>query len=136
MLPRLSLTNVALILSSDSPTTAAEPPPPVLVPPQTATPINPSGHRASPSAPMSHHRQSWSQDLRGVPSSPNRQRHPSVSHQALQELFTNPPAAHKGDNHFAGRDWRSITVSEIVDPDEVRFAEFDTSVEDATNVRL
>jgi len=51
-------------------------------------------------------------------------------------LINNPPVAHhdKADERFAGRDWKSIRVGEIIAPEEVRFAEVDTSVEDATKV--
>jgi hypothetical protein len=52
------------------------------------------------------------------------------------DLVNNPPTkhSHEGDNKFAGRDWRSVRVGEIVDLELVRFAEMDTSVEEATNV--
>lgn len=61
-----------------------------------------------------------------------------MSQQALQELLTNPPLAHKeGDGgRFVGRDWKGVRVGEVVDPGEVRFAELETSVEDATNVSI
>ena len=39
-----------------------------------------------------------------------------------------------GDPEFAGRDWRTIRVGEIVDPTQVRFVEYDTTVEEATDV--
>lgn len=83
---------------------------------------------------MSHHRQSWSQDLRGVPPSPRAQRHASLSQQSLQELLTYQPPGLQENNPFTGRDWRKVKIGEIVDPGEVHFAELDTSVEDATKV--
>ncbi|KAL9048131.1 MAG: hypothetical protein Q9162_007849 [Coniocarpon cinnabarinum] len=95
-----------------------------------------SGSRGTPSPVShshSHHRGSWSQDLRGVPASPHRARQPSMSQPALQELFSNPPIPHKSENNpFAGRDWRTITAEEIVDAEEVRWVEETTSVEEAT----
>lgn len=106
--------------------------------------INSSDHRSSLSATRnspspiahshSHHRSSWSHDLRGIPSSPHRPRNPSMSQQAIQELLSHPPVPHKTNHHFSGRDWKSIRVGEVVDPEEVRFVEEATSVEEATNV--
>lgn len=88
---------------------------------------------ASPSP--SRHRQSWSQELRGGLPALNSQRHGSLNQQALQELLTNAPPMDKAETRFANRDWKHIQVKEVVDADEVHFAEIDTSVEEATNVR-
>ncbi|CAD0082376.1 unnamed protein product [Aureobasidium vineae] len=79
----------------------------------------------------SSHRQSFSE--RGIPNSP-RQRNPSLSQQAIQDLINNPPVGRKDDAipKFAGRDWRSITLQEILVPDEVRFVEVDSTIEAAT----
>lgn len=54
----------------------------------------------------------------------------------MQDLINNPPVArHDHDeDRFTGRDWRTIQVGEIIAPEEVRFVEVDTSVEDATKV--
>jgi len=71
--------------------------------------------------------------MRGIPGSPRASRHPSLSQQALQDLLNNPPTM-GGDPEFAGRDWRTIRVGEIVDPTQVRFVEYDTTVEEATDV--
>lgn len=119
--------------------------PPSVNPPPADLSIDPGSHRNSLSAsrgtpsPVSqahgHHRASWSQDLRGIPASPHRARHPSVSHQALHEMLSNPPIPHNSENDpFAGRDWKSIAVGEIVDPEEVRWVQETTSVEEATSV--
>lgn len=82
----------------------------------------------------SSHRQSFSE--RGIPNSP-RQRNPSLSQQAIQDLINNPPVGRKDDAlpKFAGRDWRSITLEEILVPDEVRFVEVDSTIEAATKVQ-
>lgn len=77
------------------------------------------------------HRQSFSE--RGIPSSP-RQRHASLSQQAIQDLINNPPVARKDESRFAGRDWRSITLGEIIVAGQVRFVEADSSIEAATKV--
>jgi hypothetical protein len=81
----------------------------------------------------SSHRQSFSD--RGTPNSP-RQRNPSLSQQAIQDLINNPPVGRKDDAipKFAGRDWRSIALEEILVPDEVRFVEVDSTIEAATKV--
>jgi len=89
-----------------------------------------SDHRQS----LSEHRQSFS-ELRGVPSSPRSQRQPSLTQAALQDLLNHPPLSHRGSDAFAGRDWKRVKVGEVVDAAEVRWAELDTSVEEATRVR-
>lgn len=89
--------------------------------------------RHTPS-PSQSHRQSFTESLRGHPPSPRAQRQPSLSHAQLQELLNHPPTAGSADPRFSGRDWRTIGVGELVNPEDVRFVEFDTGVEDATNV--
>jgi len=71
--------------------------------------------------------------MRGIPVSPRSSRQPSFSQQAFQDLLNNPPAK-AGDPKFQGRDWKTICVGEIVDKVQVRFVEYDTSVEEATEV--
>jgi len=71
--------------------------------------------------------------MRGTTTSPRASRQPSLSQQALQDLLNNPPTK-SGASKFHGRDWKSIRLGEIVDPALVRFAEYSTSVEDATSV--
>lgn len=41
-----------------------------------------------------------------------------------------------GDTRFKDRDWRSVKVSEIVDPAEARFVELSTSIEDTTKLLI
>jgi len=88
---------------------------------------------SSPS-PHSSHRSSFAEHMRGTPTSPRASRQPSLTQQALQELLNNPPTK-GGDPRFHGRDWKTVRLREIVDPELVRFVEYDTSVEDATSVR-
>ncbi|ORY09772.1 hypothetical protein BCR34DRAFT_567910 [Clohesyomyces aquaticus] len=102
--------------------------------------ISGSGPRSPPpmlkmsSSPHSGHRSSFAENMRGIPpSSPRAARQPSLSQQALQDLLNNPPTKN-GAPEFAGRDWKSIQVKEIVDPAQVRFAEYDMSVEEATSL--
>jgi hypothetical protein len=38
------------------------------------------------------------------------------------------------DPAFVGRDWREISIGELVSPDDLKFVELDTGIEDATNV--
>jgi hypothetical protein len=88
---------------------------------------------SSPS-PHTSHRSSFADHMRGAPTSPRASRQPSLTQQALQDLLNNPPT--KGsDSQFNGRDWKTVRLREIVDPEVVRFVEYDTSVEDATSVR-
>lgn len=85
------------------------------------------------------HRASFAENLRANPTSPRMaHRHPStsLSQAAVQELLNNPPRAEKGSDEFRGRDWKSIRVGEIVDLEQVRFADMTTSVEEATNLLI
>ncbi|TKA40323.1 Protein SDS23, partial [Cryomyces minteri] len=93
-------------------------------------------HLKANTSPTISHRPSFAENLRGVPPSPRSQRQPSLSQQALQELMNNPPVANSGDRRFVGKDWRQVKVGEIVAPEEVRFVEAGTSVEDATNLLI
>ena len=54
---------------------------------------------------------------------------------AVQELLSNPPKATAGDPSFAGRDWHSIAVDELVHAKDVHWVEVETGIEEATNVR-
>ncbi|KAK4993208.1 cell separation during budding [Elasticomyces elasticus] len=110
------------------------------------TPLSPSRKDAALptlSSPGPPQRQSFTDNLRGVPPSPRTHRQPSLSQTALQELMKNPPvmrsdggAAGGEEDRFKNRDWRGVRVGEIVDEKEVRFVEVDTSVEDATNLLI
>ncbi|PNY30030.1 Protein SDS23 [Tolypocladium capitatum] len=82
------------------------------------------------------HRQSFAENLRNVPPSP-RHRHPSLTQAAVQELLNHPPSGSRHTNpRFVGREWRDITVGELVSLDDVRWIEMDSSVEEATMVRF
>ncbi|KAJ4348235.1 cell separation during budding [Didymosphaeria variabile] len=87
------------------------------------------------SSPHAAHRSSFAENMRGLPHSPRASRQPSLSQQALQDLLNNPPTK-GGDPKFAGRDWKTVHVGEVVDEKQVRFAELDTSVEEATNLLI
>ncbi|KAL9015921.1 MAG: hypothetical protein Q9185_006711 [Variospora sp. 1 TL-2023] len=85
---------------------------------------------------LSSHRQSFTESLRGHPPSPRATRQPSFSQAQLQELLNNPPTAGTADPTFSGRDWQTIGVSELCDPADLRWVEFDSGVEDATNLLI
>lgn len=57
-----------------------------------------------------------------------------MSQPGLLNLLNNPPHAHESDSAFAGRDWKKISVFEIVDPAQLHWAQTDTSVEAATRL--
>lgn len=99
----------------------------------TTTPEPPG--RRSTSSPSNNgsvsHRASFAENLRH---SPRSQRHPSFTQAAVQELLQHPPASKPGDPRFAGRDWRSIHVGELVKPSDVRWVELESSIQEATNV--
>ena len=103
---------------------------------QTKSPSsrNPPLHLANMPSPASQHRQSIGDAYRGMPSSPRAHRQPSLSHIAVQDLIDNPPV--RNDPEFAGRDWRTVRIAELVRPDDLRFVESDTGVETATNVSI
>jgi len=84
------------------------------------------------------HRASFAENLRANPTSPRMaHRHPSMPQTAVQDLLNNPPTGKSGSNNeFAGRDWKTIRVGEIVDLEHVRFAGMSTSVEEATNLLI
>ncbi|KAG7284172.1 cell separation during budding [Staphylotrichum longicolle] len=82
------------------------------------------------------HRQSFAENQRYPPPSPRNQRHPSFTQQALLELMNNPPSNRHPNPRYAGRDWRDICVGELAVPEDVRWAELDLSVQDATMLLL
>lgn len=84
-------------------------------------------------SPAAQHRQSFN-ELQRAPPSPRSQRQPSLSQLAVQELIDNPPQRSAPDPRFAGRDWRTVRVAELINPDELRFVEVNTDIEEATNV--
>lgn len=85
-------------------------------------------------SPLHSHRQSFTESLRGHPPSPRATRQPSLSQAQLQELLNHPPTAGTADPTFSGRDWQTVGVGELCDPADLRWVEFDSGVEDATNV--
>ena len=90
---------------------------------------------SAPSQSPGHsHRHSFTESLRGVPPSPRANRQPSMSQADIQAFLNNPPTAGSPDPRFVGRDWQHIEVGELVDPEDLRFVEWDTGIEDATNV--
>lgn len=56
-----------------------------------------------------------------------------MSEVQIRDLLNNPPTAGVADPKFAGRDWQHIAVGELVRPEDLRWVEVDTGVEDATN---
>ncbi|CAM1503767.1 Fc.00g013580.m01.CDS01 [Cosmosporella sp. VM-42] len=101
--------------------------------PPTLPQRTPSGSSINKSA----HRQSFVEGLRNTPSSPRSHRHPSFTQAAVQELLNHPPAGNKYANpRFAGRDWRDVSVGELVSPDDIRWVELDSSIEEATMLLL
>ncbi|MCJ1477065.1 cell separation during budding [Lambiella insularis] len=96
----------------------------------------PSMHLKAMPSPTISHRPSFNEQLRGMPQSPRSSRHFSISSVGVQDLLNNPPKSGAEDPAFAGRDWRDITVGELVDSGEVRFVEIDTGIEDATNLLI
>ncbi|KAL2072111.1 hypothetical protein VTL71DRAFT_11454 [Oculimacula yallundae] len=79
------------------------------------------------------HRSSFAENMR---QSPRSQRHPSFPQSAIQELLNHPTTSKTADPRFAGRDWRQIRVGELVNKEEVRWAQLDTGVEQATKLLI
>ena len=69
-----------------------------------------------------------------MPPSPRGARQLSLSEAQMRDLMNNPPTVGSADPKFAGRDWQHIAVGELVQPEDLRWVEVDTGVEDATNV--
>lgn len=69
-----------------------------------------------------------------MPPSPRGTRQLSMSEVQIRDLLNNPPTAGSADPKFEGRDWQHIAVGELVLPEDLRWVEVDTGVEDATNV--
>lgn len=82
------------------------------------------------------HRHSLSDSLRGAPGSPRSRRQPSLTQAAIQSLIDNPPAPNHVNPAFVGRDWREISIGELVSPKDLKFVEIDTGIEDATNILI
>ncbi|KAL4936518.1 hypothetical protein BDV06DRAFT_204862 [Aspergillus oleicola] len=82
------------------------------------------------------HRQSLSETLRAAPGSPRARRQPSLTQAAIQSLIDNPPAPHNVNPAFVGRDWREISIGELVSEDDLKFVEVETGIEEATNVLI
>ncbi|KAJ5575188.1 Protein sds23 [Penicillium hetheringtonii] len=82
------------------------------------------------------HRQSMSEALRGPPGSPRSRRQPSLNSSAIQSLIDNPPPPKNVDPAFIGRDWQQISIGELVSPQDLRFVELDTGIEEATNTLI
>jgi hypothetical protein len=102
-----------------------------------------SPHSRQPSFRLSHvssttspHRQSFSDSLRGIPPSPRARRQPSLTQAAIQGLIDHPPVRNPADPAFTGRDWRQISIGELISPNNLKFVEVDTGIEEATNVGL
>jgi hypothetical protein len=94
-----------------------------------------------PSSPLmaANRTSSLAENYRPLPLSPRAHRTPSLSQQAIQGLLDNPPVTKAGDPKFDGRDgrdWRVVEIGEIVEPNQIRFVETTTSVEDATNLLI
>ncbi|KAL4781906.1 hypothetical protein BJX76DRAFT_310594 [Aspergillus varians] len=82
------------------------------------------------------HRHSLSESLRAAPGSPRARRQPSLTQSAIQSLIDNPPAPQNVNPAFVGRDWREISIGELVSADDLRFVEVDTGIEEATNLLI
>lgn len=105
--------------------------------PRTSTDSRSSNRNQLRMPPANHqHRQSLSETLRGPPSSPRTRRQPSFTQSAIQSLIDNPPPPKNVDPAFVDRDWREISVGELVSPADLRFVELDTGIEEATTVSV
>ncbi|KAJ5944367.1 hypothetical protein N7516_004535 [Penicillium verrucosum] len=67
---------------------------------------------------------------------PRARRQPSLPQSAIQSLIDNPPPSKTSDPAFVGRDWREISIGELVSPDDLKFVELDTGIEEATNILI
>ena len=123
--PAAKNTGSASSTSSSSLSTAA---PPAMERNSSQSSTHKSGHMAS-------HRQNFVENQRYPPPSPRDRRHPSFTQQALLEIMNHNPSNKHPNPRYAGRDWRDIGVGELAAPEDVRWADLDLSVQDATMVR-
>lgn len=79
------------------------------------------------------HRASFAEGMRNVPPSP-RQRHPSLTQSAVQDLLNHPAHRKPSEAQFVGKDWRQIKCGQLVSSNDVTFVEKTTAVEEATKV--
>ncbi|KAI0397523.1 hypothetical protein F5Y17DRAFT_414727 [Xylariaceae sp. FL0594] len=123
-----------LVPGETSETSGSPLPSPIPIPvPTPPLPTNSSSNLHKASIASSHsHRSSFAENLRGLPSSPRSQRHPSFTQSAIQDLINHPPPARQHNPRFAGRDWRDIAIGELVSDDDIKWVDMDTSVEDAS----
>ncbi len=103
----------------------------------TSAPMERNNSQSSTHKPahLAAHRQSFVENQRYPPPSPRDRRHPSFTQQALLELMNHPPSNRHPNPRYAGRDWRDVAVGELAVPEDVRWADLDLSVQDATMVR-
>ncbi|PHH74664.1 hypothetical protein CDD82_4827 [Ophiocordyceps australis] len=101
-----------------------------------ARPVKDKDASSMSSTARTAHRQTFADNLRNVPPSP-RHRHPSLTQAAVQELLNHPPSGNRHVNsRFAGREWRDVTIGELVSPRDVKWIDMDSSVEEATMMLL
>ncbi|KAL1961214.1 hypothetical protein VTO42DRAFT_3160 [Malbranchea cinnamomea] len=81
-------------------------------------------------------RQSFSDALRVAPASPRARRQPSFTQAAVQSLIDNPPSRNPSDPAFSGRDWTQISIGELTSPNDLKWVEIDTGIEEATNILI
>ncbi|KAL7904073.1 hypothetical protein GGI35DRAFT_245031 [Trichoderma velutinum] len=104
----------------------------------TEAKASPSPHRSpsSSSTSKASHRQSFTEGFRNPPPSP-RHRHPSLTQAAIQDLLIHQPSTNKHQNpKFVGREWRDITLGELISTEDVSWIEIGDSVEEATLMLL
>ncbi|KAK6189500.1 hypothetical protein LQW54_013197 [Pestalotiopsis sp. IQ-011] len=103
----------------------------------SAAPAPPSRSNSSSSLHrIPSHRQSFAENLRGLPPSPRSQRHPSLTQAAIQDLLNHPPTTRPQNPRFAGRDWRHVRIGELISREDIKWVDMDTSVEDASMALL
>ncbi|GAD93315.1 CBS domain protein [Paecilomyces variotii No. 5] len=115
---------------------------PPIVSPRSSMDLNPAAAARSPPlrstdlSISSSNRRSFHEALRSMPQSPRARRQPSLTQAAIQSLIDNPPVPNPSDPAFAGRDWRQITIGELVRPDDLKYVQVDTDIEEATNLLI
>ncbi|KAJ9213559.1 hypothetical protein DTO166G4_4809 [Paecilomyces variotii] len=114
---------------------------PAITSPRSSMDFHPAAAARSPplrstELSISSNRRSFHEALRSMPQSPRARRQPSLTQAAIQSLIDNPPVPNPSDPAFAGRDWRQITIGELVKPDDLKYVQLDTDIEEATNLLI
>ena len=96
--------------------------------------VTPMGTALPNPSRLASHPSSGSLRAAALPPSPRTSsRHPSISQQSMADLLAQPPHPREDDPI---RDWRTVSVGELVKDQLLKFVDLETTVEDACQVLI